>query len=54
MYKNIKFFYLKITFKYIFSDENMKKEQDELEKQFALMELKQKEEEERCRQENNK
>lgn len=36
------------------SEENMKKEQEELEKQLALMELKQKEEEERCRQENTK
>ncbi|KAE9524936.1 hypothetical protein AGLY_014986 [Aphis glycines] len=32
----------------------MKKEQEELEKQLALMELKQKDEEERCRQENTK
>lgn len=32
----------------------MKKEQDELEKQLAVMELKQKEEEEKCRQENTK
>ncbi|XP_060835040.1 Golgi resident protein GCP60 isoform X1 [Rhopalosiphum padi] len=36
------------------TDENMKKEQEELEKQLALMELKQKDEEERCRQENTK
>lgn len=36
------------------TDENMKKEQEELEKQLALMELKQKEEEEKCRQENTK
>jgi len=32
----------------------MKKEQEELEKQLASMELKQKDEEEKCRQENTK
>ncbi|XP_025413332.1 Golgi resident protein GCP60 isoform X2 [Sipha flava] len=36
------------------TEENMKKEQEELEKQLAAMELKQKEEDERCRQENTK
>ncbi|KAL5241193.1 hypothetical protein ACI65C_008603 [Semiaphis heraclei] len=36
------------------TDENMKKEQEELEKQLALMELKQKDEEDRYRQENTK
>lgn len=46
-------FYLILIFCH-FSEENMKKEQEELEKEFALMELKQKEEEERCRQENTK
>ncbi|XP_050441104.1 Golgi resident protein GCP60 isoform X2 [Adelges cooleyi] len=36
------------------TEENVKREQEEMEKQFALMALKQKEEEERCRQENTK
>lgn len=49
-----KVYLLKITSEKLFSDENMKKEQEELEKQLALMELKQKEEEEKCRQENTK
>lgn len=38
----------------LYSEENMKKEQEELEKQLAVMEIKQKEEDERCRQENTK
>jgi len=54
-FKNTKivFSYLKICFKFL-SDENIKKEQEELEKQLSLMEIKQKEEEEKCRQENTK
>lgn len=43
-----------MLFLYHSSEENLKKDQEELEKQLALMELKQKEEEESCRQENTK
>jgi len=42
------------VFSKYFREENMKKEQEELEKQLASMELKQKDEEEKCRQENTK